>query len=244
LWQASGKAVGKLEGHTSTVNVVTWSPRGNLLASGGADMTVRLWLPNSGKKPEVIKDSLPIVALAFNPDGSVLAGGTPDEVVRVWETGTGKQITKGIRSPRTSPPGVTCVSWSADGNMMLAGRANHTMQLWDLNTPKIVYDLQAMTPVQYCAWAGNGSMMVAGDSDGTVRFWDGPTGIIRGLILDEGDHVVLLSGNGNYRLDKAFHPDFFYVLQTEKEQLTVKVEDFANHYKWKNVPNQVKFANK
>ena len=34
------------------------------------------------------------------------------------------------------------------------------------------------------------------------------------------------------------------VLQTDKEQLKVGVEDFAAHYKWKNVPTQVKFANK
>jgi WD40 repeat protein len=127
---------------------------------------------------------------------------------------------------------------------MLVGRGNHTIQLWDLGAPKIIYNLAAMTPVQYCTWAAGGSMMVAGSSDGTVRFWDGPTGIIRGMILDEGDHVVLLSGNGNYRLDKGFQPDFFYVLQTDKEQLTLKVDDFASRYRWKNVPALVKFANK
>ena len=67
----------------------------------------------------------------------MLAGGTPDEVVPPWETGTGKQITKGIRSAG-SPPSVTAVSWSPDGEMMLVGRGNHTMQLWELNSPKIV----------------------------------------------------------------------------------------------------------
>src|SRR5262249_54029033 len=160
------------------------------------DTTVRLWQPNSDKKSVEIKDAQPITTLAFNPDGSMLAGGTPDEVTRAWETGTGKQITKGIRSPG-SPPSVTAVAWSPDGQMMLVGRGNHTVQLWDLNSPKIVHNLQAMTPVQYVTWAGAGSMMVSGASDGTVRFWDTPSGIIRGMVLDEGDHVVLLSGNGN-----------------------------------------------
>ena len=84
-----------------------------------------------------------------------------------------------------------------------------------------------MTPVQYCSWA-EARIDDGGRQQRRNRAILGrPHGIIRGMILDEGDHVVLLSGNGNYRLDKDFHPDFFYVLQTDKEQLTVRVDDFA-----------------
>ena len=41
-----------------------------------------------------------------------------------------------------------------------------------------------------------------------------------------------------------FDPDFVFVLQAEKEQIVLGVEEFAAKYKWKNVPALVKFTGK
>jgi WD40 repeat protein len=96
--------------------------------------------------------------------------------------------------------------------------------------------------VQYVTWAPSGMTLVSASHDGTARFWDAPTVQLRGMILEEQDHIVLLSSSGNYRLDKSFEPDFLFILQTEDEQAMLSVADFASKYKWKNVPTQVRFA--
>jgi hypothetical protein len=84
--------------------------------------------------------------------------------------------------------------------------------------------------------------MVGGTRDSMVQFWDNRDAELRGLIFDELDHIVLLSANGNYRIDPAFKPQFVFVLQAEKEQLMLSVAEFEAKYGWKNTPSQVTFA--
>ena len=74
---------------------------------------------------------------------------------------------------------------------------------------------------------------------GATTAWRGfrlTTAAIQGVILDEGDHLVLISAAGNYRIDKAYVPEFVFILQTEKEQEDGHRRGLCQTLDWKTLP--------
>jgi WD40 repeat protein len=242
LWQPSGKPIGELKGQAGAVTQLAWSPRGNLLASGGPDGSICLWRKDRKQLQTVLKPGTAIQTLAFSPDGSAIAAGTSEGFVQLWQTANGRPLPKTVLDQRRRAGGVNSLAWSLDGTRMLvACQGRRSIDLWNLQT-SATQRLGTDVRGDYVAWSANGSLMVSGTRDSMVQFWDSRDSQLRGLIFDELDHIVLLSSNGNYRIDPAFQPQFLFVLQTETEQTNLTVPQFEAKYNWKNTPGQVTFA--
>jgi WD40 repeat protein/formylglycine-generating enzyme required for sulfatase activity len=86
----------ELAGHISGASSVSWSPRGDRIASAGGDTSVRLWDRSGNLKAVLLGHSGPVTGVSFSPGGSLLAscdmllGGDGGGSLRLWDTATGR----------------------------------------------------------------------------------------------------------------------------------------------------------
>ena len=69
---ASGRVVGRLEGHGDAVSCLAFSPDGRTLATGSYDRTVKLWDVASRPRGATLTGHTNwVFAVAFSPDGTI-----------------------------------------------------------------------------------------------------------------------------------------------------------------------------
>jgi WD40 repeat protein len=78
-----------LTGHTGAVFSVAFSRDGTTVASGSADVTVRLWDVATHRQigNPLTGHADGVLSVAFGPDGTTLASSSQDHTVRLWDVG-------------------------------------------------------------------------------------------------------------------------------------------------------------
>ena len=74
----------KFSGHSGNVLSVGFSLDGRLLASGGADRTVRVWSTEDGAELAKYPHAAPVRAVAFSADARALFTATADGQLLRW----------------------------------------------------------------------------------------------------------------------------------------------------------------
>ena len=89
----TGAELNLFTGHTGEVKCVSFSPDGNMIASGSHDLTIRIWNVNTGELIRILSGHTNwIRCVAFSLDGNTLASGGYDKTIRIWNAYTGEPI--------------------------------------------------------------------------------------------------------------------------------------------------------
>lgn len=136
LWEVEKTNEVALEGPSSRIHNLAFSPDGNWLACGGRDRIPRLWRvqdPKSGKiglpgpalaghdKPADQKknEQTLVLDVAFSPDSRLLVTSGTDKTARIWEVASGKLI----RTLSGFKEDVVCARYSRDGEVLVTHSA-------------------------------------------------------------------------------------------------------------------------
>ena len=80
-----------LPGHQTRVRALAYSPDGTVLASGGADGTVRLWDLAEGTERRTLSASrFPVLGVAWSLDGTSILATDHDQSIRAWDARSGE----------------------------------------------------------------------------------------------------------------------------------------------------------
>jgi hypothetical protein len=188
-----------LEGHPGGVWGVCAVPGpggGALLASAGADGTVRLWDPATGG-PRAVLEGHPgwvwgVCAVPGPGGGALLASAGVDGTVRLWDPATGSP-----RAVLQGHPGWVngvCAVPGPDGTALLASAGDdRTVRLWDPATghPRAVLEGHTDWVRGVCAVPGpdGTALLASAGDDRTVRLWDPATGHPRAVLQGHTDWV-------------------------------------------------------
>ncbi len=117
-----------MEGHSSDVRSVAFSPDGTRIVSGSYDETLRLWDAVSGAHLNTLKGHSDLVrSVAFSPNATRIVSGSSDHTLRLWDAASGAHLS----TLKGHSGWVQSVAFSPDGTCIMSGSADRTLRLWD-----------------------------------------------------------------------------------------------------------------
>lgn len=168
LWDPiSGVEIRSLNGHSSDIRDIKFSPNGQILVSTSFDGTVLIWDINSGT--EVQRIPISSSTIDFSPDGLIFATSDNDKVIRLRdvESGAVQHTLAGLTNDASD------IAFSPDGKNLASVGGDNFIRLWDVESETTIRTFEGHFDTVYCvAFSPDGTKLASGSMDQTVRIWD------------------------------------------------------------------------
>jgi WD40 repeat protein len=129
----TGQRLGVFQGHSARVTSASISPRGNLLATGSKDTTIRLWDIATRRQLAILPAGIGEVrSLAFSPDGKTIAAASYEGVIQLWNVAARRQV--GTLAGHFSF--VHHLVFSPDGSTLVSCSFDNTVRFWKAAPPQ------------------------------------------------------------------------------------------------------------
>jgi WD40 repeat protein len=213
-----------LQGHTSSVMSIAFSPDGKHTISGSVDRTICIWDAETGKVLGVLLGGhkAPVQSVAYSPDGKQIISGSNDATICIWDVETCKAVA--VLQGHTCV--VASVAFSPDGKHIISGSFDKTICIWDAETGKTVARLEGHTDlVESVAYSPDGKHIISGSHDTTIQIWDAMTNKAVAVLLGHKAPVcsVTFSPDGKYIISgSSDNPIHIWDVETGKSVAVLK----------------------
>lgn len=217
-----------LRGHRDRILSIAISSDGQMLGSGSADRTIKLWNLHTGQCLKTLQGHQSwIWAVSFSPDHQLLASGSYDHTIKLWNVASGEcqETLEG------HPSSVLALAFSQDGSRLVSGGYDQMIKLWHVETGECLRTCQAhMNRVWAVEISPDNQLLATGGDDHTVKLWN----------LETGDCLRTLIGHSNQVLCLRFSADSQHVISSSADH-TIRIWDvqtgkcltvLAGHHNW------------
>ncbi|KAK0499902.1 WD40 repeat-like protein [Armillaria luteobubalina] len=152
-----------LSRHSAAVNVVRWSPNGELIASAGDDGMIIIWSPSTTPQASTYGSDLSaeelqnekeywrvrcmfrctamqVYDLAWSPTGEYIIAGSTDNAARVFQSNDGKCVHEIAEHNHY----VQGVSWDPLNEYIATQSSDHSMHVYRINTSRNHFEVHAV----------------------------------------------------------------------------------------------------
>lgn len=175
VWEAKNPSAPQftLQGHESSAQAIAYSEHGPWIATGSADMSVRLYDVDSHDLQRVYKGAKDFVtALAFSPDGKSLAVASLDGSIRVYSTSS-TRLQKQMTGHKSR---VSSLAYSPDGSILASAADEGIVRLWDAKRGRTMRSLGGHAGgAKSVSFSPDGTKLASSGSDGMIRLWSVPS---------------------------------------------------------------------
>lgn len=165
-----------IDAHENSAQAVAFfaAPGRPMLASGGADKTVKLWNLASMEQVRRYRGHRDFVTdLSFSPNGRMLASAGLDGAIRLWSTSS-----RGLyRTLHAHKGKVTSLAFASDGDHLVSAGEDGLVRIWDIRRGKAERTLMGNGgSVAAVSFTPDGQRIASAGSDGMVRLWNPQAG--------------------------------------------------------------------
>ncbi|CAB3366678.1 Hypothetical predicted protein [Cloeon dipterum] len=192
IWDvATGQSLRRYRGHATVVSCVRFNEDSSVVISGSHDNSVRIWDTRSNiyDPIQILNDAKDSITSIQVTENKILTGSV-DGKIREYDLRAGQLTTDTLGEATTS------VTYTRDGQCVLASCADASVRLIDTTAGELLNEFRGHTTKDYCVETATGpgdSTILCGSSDGCVWIWELVTGNVLGKLTHSSLPTVVPS---------------------------------------------------